>query len=149
MLLRLLLDTGIKKNEAMALTPANLDITDPKAPLVEIRFKVRNVWKERKIPVSRDWLPLYHAYMSQYVPSQVIFDCTARNLEYVLAHVGEKVGLPFKLSFEICRWTSALNDLRTGMDEDAIRQKLGLSDISWYETGQKLRELRKRLNGEN
>ncbi|MBK8134703.1 MAG: site-specific integrase [Chloroflexi bacterium] len=145
MLLRLLLETGIKKNEAMALTPANLITDDPQALMIEVRFKVRNVFKERKIPVARDWLPLYEVYMSQYAPSQVIFDCTARNLEYVLAHIGEKVALPFKLSFEICRWTSALNDLRSGMGEDTIRQKLGLSDISWYETGQKLRELRKRL----
>ena len=37
--------------------------------------------------------------------------------------------------------------MRTGVDEDTIRQKLGLSDISWYETGQKLRELRKRVDG--
>lgn len=147
MLLRLLLDTGIKKNEAMALTPANINITDPQNPSIEIRFKVRSVFKERNVRVSREWLPLYEAYMQQYTPKQVIFDCTARNLEYVLTHIGEKVGLPFKLSFEMCRWTSALNDMRDGVDEDVIRQKLGLSDISWYETGQKLRELRKRVDG--
>ncbi len=144
MLLRLLLETGIKKNEAMALTAANIIAADPQHPSLEVRFKVRSVFKERNIPLPREWLPLYEAYMAQYAPNQVIFDCTARNLEYVLTHIGEKVGLRFKLSFEICRWTSALNDLRAGVDEDAIRQKLGLSDVSWYETGQKLHELLKR-----
>lgn len=149
MLLRLLLETGIKKNEAMSLTPANILADDPKHPEIEVRFKVRNVFKERKISVSREWLSLYEAYMAQYAPKTVVFDCTPRNLEYVLAHIGEQIGLKFKLSFEICRWTCALNDLRDGMDEDAIRQKLGLSDISWYETGQKLRELLKRSDGEH
>lgn len=146
MLLQLLLDTGIKKNEAMTLTPASVLRDDPRHPAIEVRFKVRNVFKERKISVAAAWLPLYDAYISQYGEAKVIFDCTARNLEYVLAHIGEKAGVPFKLSFEICRWTSALMDLRDGIDEDVIRQKLGLSDISWYETGQKLRELRKRMD---
>ena len=33
-----------------------------------------------------------------------------------------------------------------GMPESEIRQKLGLSDISWYETGQKLKTLSQKLD---
>lgn len=146
MLLTLLIETGIKKGEATTLTPIHVLRDNPAAPEIEVRFKVRNVFKERKIPVSARWLGLYDAYMSQYHPSQVIFDCTARNLEYVLAAIGDRADLPFKLSFEICRWTCALNDLRAGMPESEIRQKLGLSDISWYETGQKLKTLSQKLD---
>ncbi len=146
MLLRLLMDTGIKKNEAMALTPMSLILDDPKQPVLQVRFKVRNVFKERNIDLAPNWLPLYDAYARQYAPTDVIFDCTARNLEYVLSDIGDKAGLPFKLSFEISRWTSGLRDLRAGMTDEYIRQKLGLSDISWYETGGKLRELDRRLH---
>ncbi|MFZ2881402.1 MAG: hypothetical protein WA009_17820, partial [Phototrophicaceae bacterium] len=146
MLLTLLLESGIKKGEAMKLIPANILRDNPAAPELEVRFKVRNVFKERKVAVSARWLGLYDAYMAQYHPKQEIFGCTPRNLEYVLADIGDRAGLPFKLSFEICRWTCALNDLRAGMPESEIRQKLGLSDISWYETGQKLKTLSQKLD---
>jgi integrase/recombinase XerD len=146
MLLRLLMDTGIKKNEAMALNPASIITDDPKQPVLQVRFKVRNVFKERNIDLAVSWLPLYDAYVRQYAPTSVIFDCTPRNLEYVLSDIGDKAALPFKLSFEISRWTCGLRDLRAGMTDDYIRQKLGLSDVSWYETGGKLRELDRRLS---
>jgi integrase/recombinase XerD len=146
MLLRLLLDSGIKKNETMTLTAEHLMLDDPQNPTLTVRYKVRNVFKERNITLDVGWVPLYEAYVRQYAPETVLFDCTARNLEYVLSHIGEKAELPFKLSFEICRWTSALRDLRAGIPEDDIRQKLGLSEISWYETGNKLRELSAQLD---
>lgn len=146
MLFRLLIDTGIKKNEAMALNPASIITDDPKQPVLQVRFKVRNVFKERNIDLAPNWLPLYDAYARQYAPTSVIFDCTPRNLEYVLSDIGDKAGLPFKLSFEISRWTCGLRDLRAGYPDDSIRNKLGLSDISWYETGGKLRELDRRLS---
>ncbi|MCU0466574.1 MAG: site-specific integrase [Anaerolineae bacterium] len=145
MLLRLLLDTGIKKNETMALTPASIITEDRRAPVLHVRYKVREVFKERNIDLAANWLPLYDAYVDQYEPKDVLFDCTARNLEYVLSDIGERAGLPFKLSFEISRWTSGLRDLRAGQTDDFIRHKLGLSDVSWYETGGKLRELDRKL----
>jgi integrase/recombinase XerD len=41
----------------------------------------------------------------------------------------------------MCRWTCAVRDARAGMDENAIRQKLGLSKIQWREIGMKLKRL--------
>ncbi|MCU0476917.1 MAG: site-specific integrase [Anaerolineae bacterium] len=145
LLLRLLVDTGIKKNEAMLLTPASIITDDPRQPVVQVRYKVRSVFKERNIDLKPDWLRLYDEYLRQYTPSNVLFDCTPRNLEYVLSDIGEVAALPFKLSFEICRWTCGLRDLRAGLPDEFIRSKLGLSDVSWYETGGKLRQLDERL----
>lgn len=146
LLLRLLLDTGIKKNETMALTPQHIKRDKPHEPLLEVRFKSRNVFKERNIPLDADWLTLLDLYMQQYEPRDMIFNCTARNLEYVLSDIGEIAGLAFKLSFEILRWTCAVRDFRAGMDENDIREKLGLSEISWYESGQKIRKLAEQMN---
>ncbi len=147
LLLRLLLDTGIKKNETMALTPQHIKHDKPQEPLLEVRFKSRNVYKERNIPLDPDWLTLLNLYMQQYEPRDTIFNCTARNLEYVLSDIGEIAGLDFKLSFEILRWTCAVRDFRAGMDENDIREKLGLSEISWYETGQKIHKLAAQMKG--
>lgn len=149
MLFRLCVDTGMKKGEVMALKPADIDRMNPREPIVTIRHKARNVYKERRIVLDPDWLNVLDLYLDQYPqkPNKdghrkpEIITCTARNLEYILTDIGEAAGLPFNLSFEVLRWTCAVRDHRLGMEDDAIREKLGLSEISWYETGQKIRRL--------
>jgi site-specific recombinase XerD len=141
LLFRLLLDTGIKKGETMEITPTEIDRVNPNRPVLNVRYKVRNVFKERNIELDSDWLKLFDLYMTQYNPKTTIFNCTSRNLEYILTDIGEGVGIPFKLSFEVMRWTCAVRDFRAGLEENHIRQKLGLSEISWHETGGKIRKL--------
>jgi site-specific recombinase XerD len=140
LLFRLLLDTGTKKGETGRLTPADV-IRDPQQPHVYIRHKAKDIYKERRINVSPDWLLLLDLYMEQYKPKDRIFNCTTRNLEYILTDVGKLAGIEYKLSFEIMRWTTAVRDFRAGKEEDDIRDKLGLSKTSWYETGNKIRRL--------
>lgn len=142
LLVRLLLDTGLKKGEVMALTPADIDRTTT-PPIVKVRHdSPRNRYRERDIPLDPEWPALLDEYLEQYTPKEVIFDCTARNLEYVLKDIGIAAGITdFLLSFVVLRWTSALQDLRRGMDPDLLREKQGLSRISWYETYAKLQAL--------
>jgi site-specific recombinase XerD len=141
MLFRLILDTGIKKGEAVELKPSDIDRSDPQHPVLTVRHKVRNVWKERRIDLDPDWLRSLDAYLSQYAPPERIFTCTARNLEYILSDIGEAAGIPTKISFEMLRWTCAVRDTRAGLEEDFIRDKLGLSPISWVETRAKIKRL--------
>lgn len=141
MLLRLLVETGIKKNEAMSLTREHIDRSNPQQPTIVVRHKARNVYKERTIALPPDWLDTLDAYLLQYTPRDTILNCTARNLEYVLEDIGEGADLPMKISFEMLRWTCAVRDFRAGMEPHWIRDKLGLSDISWYETFNKIKIL--------
>jgi integrase/recombinase XerD len=46
-----------------------------------------------------------------------------------------------QIGFETLRWTCAVRDFRNGMPEEQLRQKLGLSKISWRETSAKIYEL--------
>ncbi|GAB4576184.1 MAG: site-specific tyrosine recombinase XerD [Anaerolineae bacterium] len=142
LLVRLLLDTGIKKGETMALTPADID-RSVTPPVVHIRHdSPRNKYRERDIPLDPEWPEVLDEYLAQYQPNEVIFDCTPRNLEYVLKDVGIAAGIEgFLLSFAVLRWTSALQDLRRGMEPDLLREKQGLSRVSWYETYAKLQAL--------
>jgi site-specific recombinase XerD len=144
LLLTLLLQTGIKKGEAMAIVPNHIDRDDPNAPLLFVRYKnPRLRYKERKIALEPSWLETLDEYLAQYEPPDTLFTCTARNLEYILSDVSVAAGLKQgTLSFENLRWASALRDYKKGEEHGEIRQKLGLSKISWRETRSKLDRLR-------
>ena len=142
----LLLETGIKKSEAGRLTLKDFDRSNPEQPLVFIRHKTKNVYKERRIAITPHLYSAYEEYKAQYLPKDTIFTCTTRNLEYILTDIGERADIPFKLSFEVMRWTSATRDYRAGLEEDTIREKMGLSHTSWYETSAKIKQLSAQIN---
>ena len=143
LLLTLLLQTGIKKGEAMAIVPNHIDRSDPDKPILFIRYaNPRLRYKERKVDLAPEWLDVLDEYMAQYQPPDTIFTCTPRNLEYILRDVGDEAGLERGLlSFENLRWCSALRDWRNNEEPDDIRQKLGLSKITWRDTKSKLEKL--------
>ncbi|KAA3655477.1 MAG: hypothetical protein DWQ04_33460 [Chloroflexi bacterium] len=143
LLLTLLLQTGIKKGEAMAIVPNHVDRDNDDQPMLFIRYaNPRMRYKERKLMLKPEWLEVLDEYLEQYNPPDTLFTCTARNLEYILRDVGDDAGLAKGLlSFENLRWTSALRDWRAKEEPDDIRQKLGLSKITWRETKSKLDKL--------
>jgi site-specific recombinase XerD len=141
-LLALLLATGIKKGECLAISPNHVDLEAPTGPILFIRYSSpQNRYKERKIDLPETWVESYQEYMAQYHPADVIFPWSPRRLEYLLEDLGNEAGLNKHLSFDMCRWTCALNDWRSGFEHDRIRQKLGISKIQWREINLKLRQL--------
>jgi site-specific recombinase XerD len=141
LLVTLLLATGIKKSECMALVLNHLDLAEPDAPVVWIRYgDARHRHKERKLKLPADWPRVLEEYKTQYEIEDKIFPCTARNLEYVLRDVSALAGLK-QVSFEMLRWTSAVRDHRAGLSAEHLRHKLGLSRVSWEETGEKIARL--------
>ncbi|HEY5572389.1 MAG TPA: site-specific integrase [Anaerolineales bacterium] len=143
----LLLHTGIKKSETLALNLNHLELEAPNGPFIFIRYaSPQHRYKERKIPVPESWIEAYHQYKSQYNPTDQLFPWSPRRLEYLLEDLSEGAGLDKHLSFEMCRWTCALSDWQTGMERDKIRQKLGISKVQWREVGMKLRKLDRGLS---
>jgi integrase/recombinase XerD len=141
-LVGLLLSTGIKKGECLAINLNHIDLEAPSGPILFVRYpEQRNRYKERKISLPGDWIESYLEYLSQYNPPEQVFPWSPRRLEYLLEDLGEEAGLSKHLSFDMCRWTCALNDWRSDIDRDKIRQKLGISKIQWREISLKLRQL--------
>lgn len=141
LLVHLVLQTGIKKAECVGIALRDIDRSG-KEPTVLIRYSnPRMQHKERKLAFAAELLPVLDAYLEKYRPKENLFECTPRNLEYVLADLSELAGLPDQVSFEMLRWTSAVRDFRDGMDHDHLRKKLGLSKITWRETSEKLSKL--------
>lgn len=141
-LLVLLLETGIKKSECLALSNNHIDLDTPGGPLLFVRYaSPQHRYKERKISISSDWIEAFGEYKRQYQVTDRVFPWSQRRLEYLLEDLGEEAGLRKHLSFEMCRWTCALNDLAAGMEGNKVRQKMGLSKIQWREVKQKLQQL--------
>jgi len=149
LLVRLLMETGIKKAECMTLRPGDVDRANPSTPILWIRYSnPRMRYKERKIGLQPDFPALMDEYLAQRQPPREVFDCTARNLEYILRDVANTAGVSQrKLSFEALRWTAALTDHLNHIDAEKLRQKLGLSRIAWRETSGKLAQLTQNLAG--
>ncbi len=141
-LVALLLATGIKKGECLALSPNHLDLDGPNGPLLFIRYtSPASRYKERKIALPDEWVTAWHEYAAQYSTEEKVFPWSQRRLEYLLEDLGEEAGLGKHLSFDMCRWTSVVMDHKNGMEPEKIRQKLGISKIQFREVGLKLRKL--------
>jgi site-specific recombinase XerD len=142
LLITLMLQTGIKKSECMGIRLNHIDLSDPTAPVLYIRYaNPKRRHKERKLSLPADFPALLKEYIGQYHPKENLFECTARNLEYVLHNVAQQVGLADGISFEALRWTCAVQDYKAEMPSEKLRQKLGLSRISWRETSDKIAKL--------
>jgi integrase/recombinase XerD len=147
-LLDLLLSTGIKKSETIALRLNHVDLEAPNGPLLFVRYaSPKHRYKERKIPLPESWVQVFPEYRARYKLTDQLFPWSQRRLEYLLEDLSVQAGLSKHLSFEMCRWTCALSDWQSGMEPDKIRQKLGLSKIQWREIRMKLRSLNRLTEG--
>jgi len=142
-LVGLLLQTGIKKSEAVGLLLEDIAREDAQEPSVFIRYaEERYAHKNRRLDLDPGLLRPLEQYLEQYRPENFLFECTPRNLEYVLEEVGERAKVKrVKVGFETLRWTSVVRDFKQGMKDEALRNKMGLSKVTWRETSQKVQVL--------
>ena len=144
LLVNLLLQTGINKAECMRLTEDDFETSDPANPTVLIRYQdTRQLHKERRLPVSPELVDTVKRYVAIYKPTERLFECTPRNLEYVLTDAANAAQLPTGASLEMLRWTCAFRDLWDGMPNLKLQEKLGLSKVTFRETLKKLEKISK------
>ena len=143
LLVSLLMQTGMKKSECAKLLVEDIDRSRPQNPEVVIRYDdVRYAHKTRRLPLHPNLLAPLDQYLAQYKPERFLFDCTPRNLEYVLDEAGKRAKIKrTQVGFETLRWTSALRDYKMGMKDEQLRIKMGLSKVSWRETSSKIQQL--------
>jgi len=142
LLVLMLLQTALKKGEVVNLTLNDIDISNPREPVLIVRYPdPRNAHKERKLFLGPAFTPVYKQYLRIYKPDERVFECTARNLEYVLSDTAELANIDGGASFETMRWTSAVRSYRFGTPPEALRNKMGLSPITWRETLEKIKKL--------
>jgi integrase len=139
----LVLETGIKKGECLALGLDDIERDAEGGPSIYIRYdKPRLQFKERRLPISQECLAIIDAHEQRYEIQNRLFDCTGRNLEYIFNRkVAPLAGLE-SLTFEMLRWTRALRDYAAGeLNDEQMQVKYGLSPIGWTEMEAKLARL--------
>ncbi len=88
-----------------------------------------------------EWTDVFHRYVERYQPRERLFECTDRNLNYVLAAAVKRADLEKRVTLQLLRDIFAVRQLRAGVTMDALREKLGLSEEAWYEIAEKYRKL--------
>lgn len=142
LLITLLLHTGLKKSECLAIRLRDLDLSDPANPMLYVQYAdPRKRKKERRLPLPHDFVAALGQYIREYSPKEYLFECTGRNLEYVLGDAARLASLERGVSFEALRMTCALRDYKAGMLPDELREKLGLSPVTWRERLEKIKML--------
>ncbi|MGA2111445.1 MAG: site-specific integrase [Anaerolineales bacterium] len=141
-LLDLLLETGIKKGECLALKLSHVAAEEADGAYLFVRYSnPRLRFKERKLSLSTEWALAFREYREQYGPIDQVFPWSPRRLEYLLEDLGQISRLDKHLSFDMCRWTCAVRDRENHIPPERVREKLGLSRIQWREIGKKIDKL--------
>lgn len=142
LLVMLLLATGLKKEEVAQLRLQDVDLSDPEHPTIEIHFPGKaKRRRERRMELPGEWTAAYERYIERYRPQEYVFECTDRNLNYVLAAAVKRARIEKRVTLQLLRDIYAVRQLRAGVSMEALREKLGLSEEAWYETAEKYRKL--------
>src|SRR5579883_1984606 len=139
----LILHTGLKKEEVMRLRLQHVDLSDPDVPLVEVHFAASTgkQHRERSLALPTEFTAIFKRYVNAYHPTDELFPCTDRNLNYILARAVKAAGIKKRVTLQLLRDTFAVQQLRSGVPPEALREKLGLSEEAWLESGEKYRRL--------
>lgn len=142
-LVYLVLQAGLKKEEVMALKVHHVDLSDPQAPAVTVHFPASTgkQHRERRLVLPAEFTQIFKSYQSKYKPTNELFVCTDRNLNYILARAVKAAGINKRVTLQLLRDTFAVQQLQAGVTLDALREKLGLSDEAWLESKEKYRRL--------
>lgn len=142
LLVMTLLATGLKKEELMAVALGHVDLSNLDEPALEVHFPGQaKRRRERRMALPAEWTEVYGRYIERYQPREKLFECTDRNLNYVLAAAVKRAGIEKRVTLQLLRDIFAVRQLRAGVPMDALREKLGLSEEAWYEIAEKYRKL--------
>ena len=142
-LVYLVLHAGLKKEELMGLKLDHIDLSNPQVPMITIHFPASagKQHRERRLALSAEFATILRQYVAKYHPTTELFDCTDRNLNYILARSVKKAGIKKRVTLQLLRDCFAVQQLKSGVPPEALREKLGLSDEAWLESREKYRRL--------
>lgn len=142
-LVYLVLHAGLKKEEVMGLKVQHVDLSDEQNPMITIHFapSTGKQHRERRLALPAAFTAIFRRYQETYHPGEMLFSCTDRNLNYILAKAVKTAEIKKRVTLQLLRDTFAVQQLRAEVTPEALREKLGLSDEAWLESREKYRRL--------
>jgi site-specific recombinase XerD len=142
-LVYLVLHAGLKKEEVMGLKMEHVDLSNPAAPTITVHFPAATgkQHRERRLTLPAEFTDIFKRYQAKYHPTNEVFVCTDRNLNYILARAVKAAAIKKRVTLQLLRDTFAVRQLREGVSPENLREKLGLSGEAWIESREKYRRL--------
>src|SRR6266566_2877800 len=133
----------LKKEEVMGLKMEHIDLSNPDMPTITVHFDAATgkQHRERRLALPAEFTTILKRYLAKYHPTSELFVCTDRNLNYVLARAVKAANIKKRVTLQLLRDTFAVQQLKTGIPPETVREKLGLSDEAWSESREKYRRL--------
>jgi integrase len=114
LLLLLLLETGLKKEELFALTITHFDFSNRYAAELWVKHTGKKVKKDRKLKLPPEMVPVFTDYVRQYHITDILFPYTPRLIEMLLTDIAKKAGVQKKVTADILRDTCVVRSLNRG-----------------------------------
>lgn len=131
LLVLLLLETGLKKAELLALRPTHFDFSNRYAPELWVKHTDRQVWKDRKLKLPPEITSVFAEYVKQYAITDMLFPYTPRFIELLLADAAKQAKLQKRVTAGILRDVFVVRSLKRGAKLEDVLQKIGLSESTW------------------
>src|SRR6266699_1313866 len=136
-LVLLLLETGIKKEEVFELKLTHFDFSNKYAPELWVKHTGRKVKKDRKLKLPPELVPVFADYVKQYAITDILFPYTPRFIEMLLSDTAKRAGVQKKVTAGILRDTFVVRSLKRGEGIEHVLRKIGLRESTWEDAREK------------
>jgi len=140
-LVLLLLETGIKKEELFDLKIIHFDLSNKYAPELWVKHTGKKVKKDRKLKLPPEIVPVFADYVGQYTITDLLFPYTPRFIEMLLSDVAQRAGVQKKVTAGILRDTFVVWSLKRGEGIETVLKKIGLNESTWEDAKEKYEKL--------
>ena len=128
LMILLVLECGLKKGEILRMKLSDLDLANPYRPEGLIRASdPGRRHKTRKLKLPSDFGTAYRRYVREYNPREFLFECCYRLLNDIVAGATSRAGIRKPVSPKSLRDTSAVRQLRKGVEPQVVMRRLGLA----------------------
>jgi site-specific recombinase XerD len=141
LLVLLLLDTGMKKEEFFDLKIVHFDFSNKYASELWLKHTGKKVKKDRKLKLPHEIVPVFNDYMKRYGIIEILFPYTPRFIEMVLTDTAKRAELQKKVTAGILRDTFVVRCLKRGEAIENVLVKIGLSAATGEDAKEKYLKL--------
>src|SRR3954471_17246281 len=126
----LFLEAGIKSNELLHITRADVDLSDPYRPEIWIKHSGKNTKKDRKVALPPHFTEVYNQYLVKYQPDEVIFPYTDRFIQLLFSDLKRLTNIQKEFTPKVLRHTHVVRAYTRGEDPERIFERIGLAPDS-------------------